>query len=320
MRSTGRRWAIVLAAGDGTRLSSLTTDREGVTTPKQYCTLNAGRSLLEDTIDRARRIAPRSRIVTIVAERHRSWWGGLLSYQHPANVIAQPRNKGTAVGILLPLLSIAARDPHARIAVLPSDHYVENERILESALRRAFAEVERRPDDVVLLGIEPEAPEPDYGWIVPGGPDSSAARPVARFVEKPDRSAAERLMEAGAVWNSFLFVAAAPALLALYRRRLLELLLALRGAVGPDGAPGPGLSSRYRLLDDADFSRQVLCGSEESLRVLAVPACGWTDLGTPARVAQCLSGLPGPPVERASRVPGMGAALELSAMLATSPS
>jgi hypothetical protein len=38
-----------------------------------------------------------------------------------------------------------------------------------------------------------------------------------------------------------------------------------------------------------DFSRDVLEGQESLLRVLTVPACGWSDLGTPRRVAETLT-------------------------------
>lgn len=39
-------WAVVLAAGDGTRLASLTSDDRGRSVPKQFCSLNGGGSLL----------------------------------------------------------------------------------------------------------------------------------------------------------------------------------------------------------------------------------------------------------------------------------
>ncbi len=45
MSSSGNTWAVVLAAGDGTRLASLTTDSAGKAVPKQFCSLTAGRSL-----------------------------------------------------------------------------------------------------------------------------------------------------------------------------------------------------------------------------------------------------------------------------------
>ena len=47
-------------------------------------------------------------------------------------------------------------------------------------------------------------------------------------------------------------------------------------------------SDLYGQLPELDFSRHVLEGAEQSLRVLPVPACGWSDLGTPKRVAEAL--------------------------------
>jgi len=42
-------------------------------------------------------------------------------------------------------------------------------------------------------------------------------------------------------------------------------------------------------LPELDFSRDVLQRSPSLLRVLAVPACGWSDLGTPRRVGLTVS-------------------------------
>src|SRR5688572_7826173 len=64
--ANARNWAIVLAAGDGTRLRDLTT-RGGVATPKQYCSLRGGRSLLGDALARAARVVTKKRILVVVA-------------------------------------------------------------------------------------------------------------------------------------------------------------------------------------------------------------------------------------------------------------
>lgn len=105
-------WAIVLAAGDGRRLQGLTT-QGGVAVPKQFCALEHGPSLLQEALDRAHSVVRRERICTVVASAHRRWWSGRLEGVPAANVVVQPRNRGTANGILLPLLTILERDPHA---------------------------------------------------------------------------------------------------------------------------------------------------------------------------------------------------------------
>ena len=55
-------WAVVLAAGDGKRLSALTADSEGTPVPKQFCSLNGGESLLQEALQRAKRIVPLERV------------------------------------------------------------------------------------------------------------------------------------------------------------------------------------------------------------------------------------------------------------------
>ena len=59
-----------------------------------------------------------------------------------------------------------------------------------------------------------------------------------------------------------------------------------------------------------------LQGQEQHLRVLPVPDCGWSDLGTPERVAEALSALPRIPRETARTVPGGVAVLSLAAQSA----
>src|SRR5262249_40118573 len=54
-------WALVLAAGEGSRLRALTTHR-GVAVPKQFCSLVGGPSLLEEAVLRAEAIVPRQRV------------------------------------------------------------------------------------------------------------------------------------------------------------------------------------------------------------------------------------------------------------------
>ncbi|RLB37662.1 MAG: hypothetical protein DRH30_12810, partial [Deltaproteobacteria bacterium] len=51
MPNRGETWAVVLAGGSGTRLRSLTTDAEGVVIPKQFCSLDGQRSLLQVAIE-----------------------------------------------------------------------------------------------------------------------------------------------------------------------------------------------------------------------------------------------------------------------------
>jgi mannose-1-phosphate guanylyltransferase len=296
---TRHTWAVVLAAGEGSRLRCLTTDATGTSVPKQFCSLSGGPSLLQEAMNRALTLVPRARVTTVVAAQHRRWWQGALQGFPARNTIVQPRNRGTANGILLPLLTILRRDPFARIAFLPSDHFVRDEATLTGSLAEAANQLREQPNELVLLGISPDEADPELGYIVPRRDARAGAAFVERFVEKPEMDVARALIEAGGVWNSFIFTADGNTLLALYRRRFPEIVDDMETALARDGdGGGDALAAVYERLREVDFSRHVLQGAERQLRVLAVPACGWNDLGTPRRVAETISRLPSRQIKR----------------------
>lgn len=286
-------WAVVLAGGDGRRLQTLTLDADGVVVPKQFCSLLGGATLLEDALQRASAVASRRHLCTVVAAQHRRWWDGLISHLPKKNVIVQPHNRGTAYGILLPLLHILARDPDAQVVLLPADHYVGDEDTLASALRRA-ADLARANDRAVyLLGIEPEAPDTELGYILPN-PRRFTDSPsqVLRFVEKPILATAKALIDQGALWNTFIISGSVWALLRLFDRSFSSTIVALSQVIeGSIELEGPLFDQLYERLPSVDFSHDVLEGHEAMLQVLPVPRCGWTDLGTPQRIGMALERL-----------------------------
>ena len=284
-------WALVLAAGDGSRLRSLTTAPSGATIPKQFCSLRDGPLLLEEAVRRASTVASVQFTCAVVAEQHRRWWEPVLWPLAPPNVFVQPENRGTAIGILLPLLHIVERDPHARLIVLPSDHFVRDEAVLARAMRRAAQQPHGRRGDTLLLGLEPEQVDPDLGYIVPRRGTDRAVLEIARFVAKPSASEARGVVKGGALWNAFIVAASARALLDLFRQRIACIESDLHGAVRQDLRAGSGSCAAAELYDRlpiVDFSRDILQGQEALLRVLRVPRCGWSDLGTALRVARAL--------------------------------
>lgn len=316
---------IVLAAGAGSRLAELTTDRLGTVVPKQFCSLRGGRSLLLDTVDRALRLAPRERIVVVVAAEHERWWRPQLDCLPADNIVVQPANRGTTAGLALPLATVLARDPEANVAVLPSDHFVARPEVLTNVMLRALEHSRGHAEQVVLLGIEPDGPDTEYGWIVPAGDAAgdARARSVFAFVEKPPLPRAAALLQAGAVWNSFLLAGRAATLHRLCARHAAAAVAAIDAAVArPAAERAVALDAVYGWLPTQDFSRVVLHGSASQLRVVMVPECGWTDLGTPPRVADCLARLerrqPRAP-RRAQWFPTVDLAQALAARAASAP-
>ncbi len=158
-------WSIALAAGAGKRLTSVTG---GI--PKQFWRPAGGTSLLEHTLDRLHPITGPSRTVTIVDESHRSCVAAIDRRRPLGQVVYQPQDRGTAAGVLLPLLRVLTDAPDAIVVITPSDHAVAAEGLFHRGLRHAINRVRTGATDTVLFGVEPTSAATDYGWVTTGGP------------------------------------------------------------------------------------------------------------------------------------------------------
>jgi mannose-1-phosphate guanylyltransferase len=311
----GHNWALVLAAGEGSRLQALTMTASGIAVPKQFCSLGGGDSLLHAALSRARCVAPPQRTCAVVAEYHRRWWQSLPLDIPAANLIRQPCNRGTANGILLPLLHILHRDPEAMLLVLPSDHYVRNESVMAASLQRAMTQLDQQREQLLLLGLTPEEPDPELGYIVAEGDDPARVRAVREFIEKPNATTARTLMARGAVWNSFIFAARGQALLRAFEARCPDIVGEMQHILAAGGDPATRdlqLARLYDRLPHMDFSRDILQASPALLQVLTVPPCGWSDLGTPRRVGDAVD-RSNHVAQRRSMASGTTACLDLAA-------
>lgn len=310
--SSGHRWALILAGGEGSRLQSLTTTSSGIAIPKQFCSFGCDASLLHDALRRAQTVTTAAHTCAVVSEHHRLWWQAMDLHIPSSNIIRQPFNRGTAIGILLPLLQILHRDPEASLLVLPSDHFVCDEAVLADSLREAMDQVRHRPEQIVMLGISPEEADPELGYIVSDSDGAEELRPVREFVEKPTAALAHALIARGGVWNSFIFAVQGKTLLRAFEQRCPELVTQMWEIVSsPSFLTHPAdLAELYERAPTLDFSRDILQRSPELLRVLTVPPCGWSDLGTPRRVSEALNRFP--PRQARSRNTGHAAFLDLT--------
>jgi len=288
-----QRWAVVLAAGSGTRLQKMTCRGDGLKVPKQYCSMHGGPSLLRLALARAYTVVPRDRVLCVVATEHEQWWRRELADLPEENIIVQPMNRGTAIGTLLPLLVARSRDPSPRLIFLPADHYFEDEHVLASGISAAFDALDIDGSRVLLLGFEPDEPDTGLGYILSGKDGRGQVRQVQKFVEKPPIRRAKTMMRKGALWNSFVFASQGMTLLNLLHRKVPEAVQAFDSVItskAMDSKWSEYLPAIYRNLATTDLSRAVFQGAENDLAVLRVPSCGWTDLGTPERVARYLTG------------------------------
>jgi mannose-1-phosphate guanylyltransferase len=272
-------WKVVLAAGAGRRLQSVTG---GI--PKQFWRCCGDESLLECTLDRFDPLAART--VVIVDEAHRTHLAETSERYPMGTVVVQPQDRGTAAGVLLALTPVLESEPEAIVILTPADHGIMDPAAFRARVASAVSRVRDHRDDIVLFGVRPASPRQDYGWIsIQSGDSSGPFSRIRSFVEKPDWQHASRLFQDGALWNTMVLVATASTLWSLYAELLPELTTVMSEYMRrPASDRQEYLSSMYSDLPRHDFSRDVI-GRANRLFAHVLPASvGWTDLGTPERL------------------------------------
>ena len=286
--------AVILAGGEGLRLSSFTRKVFGYHVPKQFCPLFERETLLERTLRRVSPIVPPVQTITVLTEAHERFYTPLLASTPSSNLLIQPDNRGTAAAIMGALYRLIAAGHDGAVAILPSDHYVSDDSIFMRHVAAAFRAVEMAPRLNVLLGIEADGPETEYGWIEPGAPVASSPpalgqiKQIRRFWEKPSPDLARYLHGRDCLWNSFVLVANASMLLSLMARALPEMHRAFAPIVD-DAADDEILRSIFSDLPSADFSSSVLAKFPQEFSVLPVTGVSWSDLGDPRRLLAAIS-------------------------------
>lgn len=279
------RHAIILAGGRGTRLARMTCRMMGAPVPKQFCSFTPdGPTLLQATAARARRMVD-GQVSVVVGREHALVAEHQLLECDGSQVLTQPCDRGTGMGLLLPLVRLAVRDSGKPILVLPADHGFSDERVLEQTVKMAFASVDQHVRRIVLLAAEASRPATDYGWIVPGRSIDDRLVEVRHLVEKPTPDGAARLLDARSAWSTMMMVGTAGALLELFWRQARDTVRVLaHHATLPVAEQSQFLEDAYQTLPSLDLSRHVLAPDGQLCMMHLPRSAGWSDLGTEQRM------------------------------------
>lgn len=202
------RYCIIMAGGVGSRFWPVSRNAR----PKQFLDiLGTGRSFLQATVDRFKKIIPPENILIVSAQQYKE----LISEQVPEipaeNVLLESRKRNTAPCIAYATYKLYKKDPDAAVVVTPADHLILNEDLFLETVDTVLTTA-CQSDNLFTLGIKPTRPETQYGYIQANKASAKVVNghtsyQVKTFTEKPDAEMAKVLYESGEfLWNSGIFI------------------------------------------------------------------------------------------------------------------
>jgi len=280
MNDLKHAYAVIMAGGGGTRLWPVSRKER----PKQLLPLLDDKTLFQSTVERLEKLFPPERILVVTVAEQAS----IMQEQAPEipieNYLIEPAPRGTASVVGLAAAVLKQRDPQARMAILPSDHFIRNRGLFHYLLRAAFDVAQK--GYLVTLGITPTYPSTAYGYIQQGEPlDGEFKYPVYAvkcFVEKPDEQKAQEFLRRGDhSWNSGMFVWRADDILREIQKQMPQLhdVVTKISAAWNSQQIGEVLESLWYELRNETVDYGVM-ENAELVAVLPAGGLGWSDIGS----------------------------------------
>lgn len=271
-------YVAIMAGGIGSRFWPMS--RTGF--PKQFLDiLGTGKTLIQQTFDRYRKLVPVENIFVITAGEY----VGILKKQIPElddeNILAEPYRKNTAPCIAYIAFKLLKKDPKALMMAAPADNLIlETDEFIKTA-RKALSFVDHI-NALLTIGIKPAYPNTGYGYIQH---DTNEAAPdvykVKTFTEKPNLELAKTFIASGDfLWNAGIFtwkVKNIIAALEKFEPELYELFAAEKEHFNTDKEKEI-IENIYPQCTNISIDFAVM---EKADNVYVIPASfSWSDLGT----------------------------------------
>ncbi len=294
-RDAGRMvWNIVLAGGEGERVKPLVQRWLGRPRPKQYCAFVGTRSMFQHTVDRVTQLSPADCAVVVAAHHHWPDVESQLRGRPIGKLLLQPANRDTAAGVFLPLSYVWGRHPQATVVVHPSDHFIFPAHRFLDTVRHAIASVDATPDQMLVLGVQPDRLETEYGWIERGpaltGPPGHPVHAMSSFLEKPSAELADAALRGGALWNTLVLAAKADTLWQAGYACFPDMMPLFERLASAWDRPGEraALEAIYQVMPAYNFSSHFLQRLPDRVAVMELTGVLWSDWGKPERIVETI--------------------------------
>ena len=269
-------YCVIMAGGVGSRFWPFSRTNR----PKQFLDFfGTGRSLLQMTYDRFRKVVPAENILIVSNVIYKDTILEQLPEIHEKQVLLEPHRRNTAPCIAYAINRIKAITEQANIIVAPSDHLILKENDFIDVLKTGIDFIANN-NSLLTIGIKPSRPETGYGYIqVEEG--AGNLHKVKTFTEKPNAELAQVFYETGEFyWNSGIFLWNLKTIDSAFQTLLPD--VASRFSTG---------NKIYNTAKEQDFINEIyptcmnisidygIMEKADNVYVLCADI-GWTDLGT----------------------------------------
>ena len=264
-----------MAGGIGSRFWPMSTQKY----PKQFQDiLGTGRTMIQQTFDRIRKIVPVENIYVITNKEYIALTAEQLPEVNSENIVGEPMMKNTAACNIYMAKKIAAKNSEANMIVLPADHLILKENIFLKKAELAFNLAEKH-DYLITLGIQPTRPDTGYGYIQFVEKKNSEYFKVKTFTEKPDLEIAKTFLESGDfLWNAEIFIWNVKSILSAFEEYLPEMSQNFESCDYNSADEVRCIDLIYPQVNKISIDNGIL---EKAKNVYVIPAdLGWSDLGT----------------------------------------
>ena len=249
--------AIILAGGSGERFWPLSTPEK----PKQFLRVFGGDSLIRQSVTRLKGLVKPSDVYVVTSAALVAATRRELPEVPKANILGEPMRRDTGAAVALGVGAAVRTGGDCVLGFFPSDQLATDPVKFRKTVRTAIARA-KRTKAVVTIGIKPEYPATQFGYVDPKS---------GTFVEKPNARKAKTYLKKGFLWNAGMFIGCAETFKAAFAAHAPELLPLLSSRVSR-------LKSCYESLPRISFDYAVM---EKLRRVEVVKGdFGWDDVGS----------------------------------------
>lgn len=268
--------ALIMAGGKGERFWPVSTEKK----PKQFLNLIGEESMLQHTVRRLKGIIPMENIFIVTAKEYKTLINEHIPELADRNIIVEPEGRNTAACIALSAFYIKQIYENANLVVLPSDHLIVNEKKFRKILSYGNDFIDKNPEAIATIGINPTRPDTGYGYIYTGEEDIdlSEIKPIEvnGFKEKPVLSLAEKyLKDGGYLWNSGMFIWKIDNVIKLLQRYMPKTYESIKAI---DFNDEYSIVENYKNTEAISIDYGIM---EKADNIYVIPGdFGWDDLGS----------------------------------------